>query len=199
MFGGPDSSGPRIVGFAFRTRMILVQLARPRRRANRGGRQGVSETNDEKNYLDTSIPVADVYRVFAGLGGDIELPDGRVIDQRVQTEVALAFMKALQNAFSSWSMNEILGYSFIIKETIDNHRIAVKDIAHELGIPMSTASDVVAKLERLERVETFQCPTDRRRRLLRLHPKAIEKRLADPDGWAPKVRAEVTRILSQHK
>lgn len=178
--------------------MILVQLAQPRRRNGRGrGRQGVSEESDDENYLDTSVPVADVYRVFAGLGADIKLPDGRVIDQRTQTEVALAFMKALQSAFSSWSMNEILGYSFIIKETIDNQRIAVKDMAHELGIPMSTASDVVAKLERLERVESFRCKSDGRRRLLRLHPKAISKRLGEDAGWADAMRREVTRLLNQ--
>lgn len=64
---------------------------------------------------------------------------------------------------------------------------------------MTTASALIRKLGRVQKVEIYTSDTDHRRRLLRLNRKAIQARLAEPRGWAEAVRTELIRILNEEK
>lgn len=160
-------------------------------------RVGDEAAQGQDRYQNTKFRQTEVYAAFAGLGQRLILPGDYSINQRAQTAVGLSFMRALQRGFGGWTMNEILCYCIVINETIQGKKVAIKDIALELGVAMSTASNVVKKLQRVGKVDVYSCPLDKRRHLLRLHARTIERRLSGADDWAAEVRTDLIRIFRE--
>jgi len=135
-------------------------------------------------YAPMGYDLKTMCQAFSGYGGDIELPNGFRLSAWGQQQLGMNFLKTIQRYFGDWTLNEITAYCFVMNSTIVGELVGVKDVAYELGIPMSTASHVINKLEKNNILQSYPCLEDRRRKWLRMHPKVVRERLeSGKDPW----------------
>lgn len=136
-------------------------------------------------------------RNFVGYGGDIELANGVRFSNWSQQALAMRFLGGIQKHFGDWTINEITAYFFVINATVIGDLVGVKDVAAELGIPMSTASYVIQSLEQRNRLQAYQGGHDKRRKWLRMHPDVLRERIDEgKDIWIEQ-RQLLRQILEQ--
>lgn len=148
-------------------------------------------------YTSMGYDLKTICEAFSGYGADIELPNGFRLSAWGQQQLGMNFLKTIQRHFGDWTLNEITAYCFVMNSTIVGDLVGVKDVAHELGIPMSTASHVINKLEKNEILESYPCIEDRRRKWLRMHPRVVRERIeGGKDPWVSQ-RKLLERILME--
>jgi DNA-binding MarR family transcriptional regulator len=110
----------------------------------------------------------------------IDRPDFSVILRAMinSTDTSRCYMEASAAFFShlcsivpgSTSLNELRLLTSIGLATLKDQHIGVTELSAELGIPLSTASRLIAKLCEDGRVVSIKHPRDDRRRTLRFSP-----------------------------
>lgn len=140
-------------------------------------------------YAPMGYDIKTMCKTFAGYGGDVVSAGGIRVTSFGQLKLGMNFLKTLQRNFGDWTVNEITSYCFIMNTTIVGNLVGVKDVAHELNMPMSTASHTLLTLEKREVLQAYPCLEDKRRKWLRLHPKIVAATIrGDRDIWGSQRR-----------
>lgn len=134
-------------------------------------------------YRALGYDLPTMVRAFAGYGKDVELDNGLRVSALTQMELSCNFLQTCQKYFGDWSLNDISAYCYVMQSTILGELIGVKELAADLGLPISTTSHVLSMLESREVLQSYPCVEDKRRKWVRLHPRVIEKRLNGEDIW----------------
>ena len=141
------------------------------------------EQREDFPYTDLGYDLPRMVELFAGYGKDVNLPNGIRLSAISQMELSVRFLMTVQRYFSDWTVNDIAIYCFVMRSTIMGELVSVKDVSHELNMPMSTASHVTISLEGREILQSYPCTSDKRVKWIRLHPRVIETRENGRDIW----------------
>lgn len=152
------------------------------------------EQRDDFPYTELGYDLTQMVELFAGYGKDVNLQNGIRFSAISQMELSVNFLMTVQRYFSDWTVNDIAIYCFVMKSTIMGELVSVKDISHELDMPMSTASHVTISLEGRNILQSYPCTSDKRVKWIRLHPRVIETREEGRDIWEDQ-RALLKKLL----
>lgn len=148
-------------------------------------------------YAPLGYDIETMCKNFMGYGGDVVTTGGLRLTSEAQMQVIMNFLRVIQQYYPDWTTNELSAYAFVLSETCQGNLVGVKDVAASLGLPTSTASHVIQQLQRREYLDAYPCIEDKRRKWLRLHPKAIEIRMSQSGSIWEGQRQLLGRLLSE--